>query len=75
MLALFQALSVNESLDRKYVLAVLYDLLQHESTKQFVRETAWSQGIEQLLATSYLAEPVATAFIFRTVNADSVLRG
>ena len=54
---------------------MLYDLLQNESTKQFVRETAWSQGIEQLLVTSYLAEPVATAFIFKTVTEDAVLRG
>jgi len=46
--AIFQGLSTVSNLDRKYFLSVLDDFLNmpNRTAVAFIRETAWSQGIE-----------------------------
>ena len=71
--ALFAQLPTEDKDDKKFVLSVLNDLVSKPKAVQMIKETAWLDGIDKLVACQYV-EPLATSIIFSTLHRDPTIR-
>ena len=71
--ALFAQLSTGDKDDKKFILSVLNDLVNRPKAVQVIKETAWLDGIDKLVACQDV-EPLAASLIFSTLHRDPTIR-
>ena len=71
---MIKCLDCNDRLDKKFILAVLYDISFSPITLKIVKELPWNEGIGKIVKLAFNEEPIAVSFIVSNFNKDIVVR-
>ena len=73
MRAIFSALASNDKEEKKFVLAILYDIAGSPLTVKLVKELSFGEGLGRLFSAFY-SEPVCVSFVLTALYKDVVVR-
>ena len=68
------SLSSKDKIEKKFVLALLYDISISPITMKILKEIPWNDGIGKIVYLGFIDEPECVSFILSNFNRDVVIR-
>ena len=72
--ACLAAIGTKDKGEKKFVLAVLYDMSISPILVKIIKEIPWNEGIGKLVNFGFLDEPVCVSIIISNLHRDIVVR-